>query len=363
MTVVERTTQAVDYRDRGGTTQVDFKGTSLMPEVDGNAKVTGHTGRLAIDATLHHLAPPRGFGPEYLTYVLWAITPEGRPLNMGEIRPNDDGNSRLQVTSGLQEFGMIVTAEPYFAVTRPSNLVVAENIVRQDTAGGIHPISAKFDLLQKGQYTVNIPADQLPATTADRKTPLELLEAQNAIAIAQAAGADQYAADTLGKAKAYLVQGQNYLKQKQNITPIGAVARAATQAAEDARLLTLQKKQEEQTAAESSARWTAYSRRSRRRNLKRPVPTQPDWMRNTRKNNASWQSRSARPLSRQGWKRSRQHNRPHKSGQQRSNNYRNLNRHAKPQLNRLSKHACRRSNRTRLGRRPCNRRKNNASAC
>jgi outer membrane protein OmpA-like peptidoglycan-associated protein len=250
VTVVERTTQAVDYRDRGGTTQVDFKGTSLMPAADGNAKVTGHTGRLAIDANLHHLAPPRGFGREYLTYVLWAITPEGRPINLGEIRPNDDGNSRLQVTSGLQEFGMIVTAEPYFAVTRPSNLVVAENIVRQDTAGGIHPISAKFDLLQKGQYTVNIPADQLPATTADRKTPLELLEAENAIAIAQAAGADQYAADTLGKAKAYLLQGQNYLKQKQTITPIGAVARAATQAAEDARLLTLQKKQEEQTAAE-----------------------------------------------------------------------------------------------------------------
>jgi outer membrane protein OmpA-like peptidoglycan-associated protein len=250
VTVVERTTEAVDYRDRGGTTQVDFKGTALMPAVDGNAKVTGHTGRLAIDATLRHLAPPRSFGPEYLTYVLWAITPEGRPLNMGEIRLNDDGNSRLQVTSGLQEFGMIVTAEPYFAVTRPSNLVVAENIVRQDTAGGNHPISAKFDLLQKGQYTVNLTPDQLPATTADKKTPLELLEAENAIAIAQAAGADQYAADTLGKAKAYLAQGQTYMRQKQNITPIGAVARAATQAAEDARLLTLQKKQEEQTAQE-----------------------------------------------------------------------------------------------------------------
>ena len=248
--VVERTTQAVDYRDRGGTTQVDIKGTSLMPAVDGTARVTGHTGRLAIDANLHHLAPPRSLGPEYLTYVLWAITPEGRPVNLGEIRPNDDGNSRLQVTTGLQEFGMIVTAEPYFAVTRPSDLVVAENIVRQDTAGGIHPISAKFDLLQRGQYTVNIAPDQLPATTADRKTPLELLEAQDAIAIAEAAGADQYAADTLGKAKAYLLQGQNYFKQKQSITPIGAVARAATQAAEDARLLTLQKKQEEETAAE-----------------------------------------------------------------------------------------------------------------
>src|SRR5262249_8587719 len=162
-----------------------FKGTSLMPVVDGNAKVTGHTGRLAIDANLHHLAPPRSIGPEYLTYVLWAITPEGRPINLGEVRPNDDGNSRLQVTSGLQEFGLIVKAEPYFAVTRPSNVVVAENIVRDDTAGGIHPISARFDLLEKGQYTISVSADQLPATSADRKVPLELLQAQNSIAIAQ----------------------------------------------------------------------------------------------------------------------------------------------------------------------------------
>ncbi len=250
VTVVQRTTQAVDYRDRGGTTQVDFKGTSLTPQVTGDAKVTGHTGRLAIDASLHHLAPPRSFGPEYLTYVLWAITPEGRPSNLGEVIPNDDGNSRVQVTTGLQEFGLIVTAEPYFAVSRPSNLVVAENIVRNDTAGGIHPIDARFDLLQRGQYTLNVPASQLPATGADPRVPLQLLEAENAIAIAQAEGAGQYAADTLDKAKAFLAQGQDYYRRKQGITPIGAVARAATQSAEDARLLTLEKKQQEATAAE-----------------------------------------------------------------------------------------------------------------
>jgi len=251
LTVVQRTTEAIDYRDRGGTTQVDFKGTSLMPTVDGKANVTGHTGRLAIDATLHHLAPPRSIGPEYLTYVLWAITPEGRPVNLGEVRPNDDGNSRLQVTSGLQEFGLIVTAEPYFAVTRPSNIVVAENIYRADTLGGNHPISAKFDLIEKGQYTVNVDPNQLPASLEqDRRVPIELLQAENAIAIAQATGADQYAADTLGKAKAYVAQGQDYYRRKQGITPIGAVSRAATQAAEDARLLTLQKKQEEATEAE-----------------------------------------------------------------------------------------------------------------
>jgi outer membrane protein OmpA-like peptidoglycan-associated protein len=250
VTVVERTTEAVDYRDRGGTTQVDFKGTTLMPRVTGVAKVTGHTGRLAIDANVHGLQSPRTFGPEYLTYVLWAITPEGRATNLGEMIPNDDGNSRVQVTSGLQVFGLIVTAEPYFAVSRPGNLVVAENIVRNDTAGGIHPISTKFDLIEKGQYTQHLTPDQLPATTADKKVPLQLLEAENAIAIATAAGADKYAVDTLGKAKAFLAQGQDYYRRKQGITPIGAVSRAAAQSAEDARLLTIQKKQQEEAAAE-----------------------------------------------------------------------------------------------------------------
>ncbi|HWG49414.1 MAG TPA: OmpA family protein [Candidatus Acidoferrales bacterium] len=250
VTVVERTTQAVNYRDRGGTTQVDMRGTSLAPQITGDAKVTGHTGRLAIDNSLHHLPPANAFGPEYLTYVLWAITAEGRPVNLGEIIRNGDGNSRVQVTTGLQEFGLIVTAEPYFAVSRPSDLVVAENIVRNETLGGVHPISAKFDLIRKGQYTLNVTPDQLPATNADPHVPLQLLEAENAIAIAEADGADQYASDTIQKAKAFLAQGQDYYRRKQGITPIGAVARAATQSAEDARLLTLEKKQQEQAAAE-----------------------------------------------------------------------------------------------------------------
>jgi len=250
VTVVERTTQAVDYRDRGGTTQVDMHGTSLAPQITGDAKVTGHTGRLAIDTSLHHLAPATAFGPEYLTYVLWAITAEGRPVNLGEIIRNGDGNSRVQVTTGLQEFGLIVTAEPYFAVSRPSDLVVAENIVRNETLGGVHPIDAKFDLVRKGQYTLNVTPDQLPATNADPHVPLQLLEAENAIAIAESDGAGQYASDTIQKAKAFLAQGQDYYRRKQGITPIGAVARAATQSAEDARLLTLEKKQQEQAAAE-----------------------------------------------------------------------------------------------------------------
>jgi outer membrane protein OmpA-like peptidoglycan-associated protein len=249
--VIQRSTVAVDYRDRAGTTKVDFKGTSLMPHVDGHADVTGHTGRMAIDASFHHLKPAREFGPEYLTYVLWAITPEGRAVNLGEVMP-DDGNAHLQLTTGLQEFGLILTAEPYFAVTRPSDMLVAENIVRSDTKGATHPITARYELLQKGQYTVNISPAQLPGSEAEhaKKTATDVLEAENAVAIAQASGADRYAPDTLQKAKDYLDQALNEQRHDKSKTAIRTVARTAVETAEDARLITLEKKQQERAAIE-----------------------------------------------------------------------------------------------------------------
>ncbi len=248
--VVERTAQAVDYRDRGGTTKVLMRGTTLMPSVTGDAKVTGHTGRLAVNTSLRGLRPARSLGPQYLTYVLWAITPQGRPVNLGEIIPNDDGNVDSQLTTSLQAFGLVVTAEPYFAVTTPSDMVVAENQIPQNVKGWPMAITAKYELARPTQYTVGISPQQLPATTADsKKVPLQLLEARNAVAIADAEGAKQYAPDVLAKADEYLGRAEDYLVRKQGLTPIGTMARAATQAAEDARLVTIDKKQQEQTAA------------------------------------------------------------------------------------------------------------------
>ena len=128
--------------------------------------------------------------------------------------PTTYGKSSLDVTTDLQAFGLIVTAEPYFAVTRPSDEVVAENIIRQETKGFEEAIDAKFDMLEGGQYTIDIPAQQLPSATADPKTPLTLLEARNAVAIAKAAGAEHYAADSLQKAETYLARAEDYLKRK-----------------------------------------------------------------------------------------------------------------------------------------------------
>jgi outer membrane protein OmpA-like peptidoglycan-associated protein len=247
--VVTRSTKAVNYRHRGGSTKVDFVGTNLMPEARGSAKVNSKEGRLQINADFSRIGPASKYGAQYLTFVLWAITPEGRSVNLGEVL-SDDGSTKIEVTTDLQAFGMIVTAEPYFAVVRPSNVVVLENVIRQETKGFETPIDARFDMLEGDQYVVDVGATQLPSSTSAPNTPVDLLEARNAVAIAKAAGADQYAGDSLKKAQDMLNRAEDYLKRKQGRTPIGTAARGATQMAEDARVITLQKKHQEKVEAE-----------------------------------------------------------------------------------------------------------------
>jgi outer membrane protein OmpA-like peptidoglycan-associated protein len=241
VTVSERMTRAVNYRNRGGSTMVDMKGTTLSPAITGKAKIDGKAGRLAIDVELNHMEPPIKFGGQFLTYVLWAITPEGRATNLGEVLPGDNGKDKISVTTDLQAFGLIVTAEPYFAVIYPSDKVVAENIVLHETKGFEETISAKFDVLEGGQYVIDIPADKLPSTQADPKVPLDLLEARNAVMIAKSVGAERYANDTITQAEDMLGRAEDYYQRKQGRTPIGTAARGAVQQAEEARVLTLRR--------------------------------------------------------------------------------------------------------------------------
>jgi outer membrane protein OmpA-like peptidoglycan-associated protein len=252
--VYGRTTKAVNYRHRGGSTTVDFRGTDLAPAVSGHAKIDGKVGHLGITVELSHMQPANSFGGQYLTYVLWAITPEGRAQNLGEILPGDNGKQKIDVTTDLQAFGLIVTAEPYYAVTHPSNEVVAENILRTETKGFEEPIDAKFDVLEGRQYTIDVPADQLPSSQATPTAPLELVEARNAVAIAKAAGAQQFAADSLTKAEDMLQRAEDYYQRKQGRTPIGTAARGATQMAEDARVLALRRIEQDKIVADRRAR-------------------------------------------------------------------------------------------------------------
>jgi len=252
--VYSRSAKAVNYRNRGGSTTLDMKGTDLEPQITGRAKVDGKAGRLAIDVDLDHMVPPNAkFGGQYLTYVLWAVTPEGRAVNLGEVLPNGNGKDKLSVTTDLQAFGLIVTAEPYFSVTHPSDVVVAQNVVLQGTKGFEEPIDAKFDVLEGKEYTIDVPVEQLPATQAQPDVPLDLLEARNAVAIAKAAGAEQYSSGSIMKAEDMLQRAEDYYQRKQGRTPIGTAARGATQMAEDARVLTLRKKEQEREEAARKA--------------------------------------------------------------------------------------------------------------
>jgi len=254
--VTSKTIRAVNYHHRQGTTKIDFRGTALMPEARGDATISPNTGATRINLKFDRLVNPAQFGPEYLTYVLWAITPEGRAERLGEVQlknPNDK-TAELYATTDLESFGMIVTAEPYFSVSQPSDAVVMENFLRNDTTGTMETVEAKYELLKRGDYTLNIGAAQITPLTSDISVPLQLREAREAIAIAKAQGADRYAADTMQKA-AVDMQNANGFYTSRNWKQLDTVAREATQMAEDARRISIVKETAEadQAAKDASA--------------------------------------------------------------------------------------------------------------
>jgi outer membrane protein OmpA-like peptidoglycan-associated protein len=244
VTVVGRTTPAVNYRPRSGDTKIDFEGTALMPMANGTATVSGEKGYIRIDARFDHLSPPSQFGREYLTYVLWAITPEGRATNLGEVQ-RDDEDARVKVTTELQAFGLVLTAEPYFSVTQPSDVVVMENVLRNNTRGKAETIQAKYELLKRGSYLMNQDATRLRIKPLEPGAPLDLAEARNAVELARLAGADRFASDTFNKASALLNEAETAREKRRGSNAIMMPARQAAQTAEDARLVALQRQEDE----------------------------------------------------------------------------------------------------------------------
>jgi outer membrane protein OmpA-like peptidoglycan-associated protein len=247
--VVAKSTKALNYRHRSGSTMIDFRGTAVNPKAAGKAKVDSKQGRIEIDANFQNLAPAYTLGPEYLTYVLWAITPEGRPENLGEVLLNGN-KSKITVTTELQVFGLILTAEPYYAVTQPSDVIVMENELRPDTLGKWEIVDAKYELLQRGQYAGTGSAQ--PPTWSP-KIPIELIEARNAVRIAKLYGAEKYAKDTYEKAAKALEQAEDYHDRRAGEKPVSMMSREAVQRSEDARVISLKRQDEERLAAERKA--------------------------------------------------------------------------------------------------------------
>ena len=262
VTVVSRSVQAVNYKHRGGATKMDFAGTDLMPQARGQAKVESKKGYIEIEVEFANLERPTTFGNEYLTYILWAISPEGRAVNLGEILVGDNHRSKVDVTTDLQAFALVVTAEPYYAVRQPSNVVVLENIVREDTKGTIEAMHTKYELLERGGY---IPTGyKFDPVVLNTRLPLEFFEARNALRIAQSEGAETYARDSYQHASRLMDQvDQDAIDKHTDRKAMIGKAREVVQTAEDARAITVKKieverlENERQAAANAQAQTQA----------------------------------------------------------------------------------------------------------
>ena len=202
ITVVQRSLPAINYGHRSEPTRIDFRGTVLAPQTHGGATVEAKVGTVAVHAKFGGLGDPAKFGPQYLTYVLWAISPEGQTERLGEVITNHKDDAKLDVTTSLQTFGLLVTAEPYFAVTKPGPVVVMENVLRPDTIGASEPVFAKYELLPRAEtYTVNLPPSGAVASgpmvsQREYEAVLAIYQARNAIQIAKSEGVDTSAGNS-----------------------------------------------------------------------------------------------------------------------------------------------------------------------
>ena len=263
---VSRSISAVSYRNRSGWTKVDLQGTSLAPQAKGLAEVNSRLGHMEIKLNVKDLPAANSFGSLFLTYVLWAITPDGHADNLGEVVVDKDGAFKAEVTTELQAFGLIVTAEPYFAVPQPSDVVAMENIVRADTTGKVETVDAKYELLPRSQYTYHVAQTQLKPVdlNSNKKSPLSLYEAINAVQIAKYAKADEFAADGYNDAQKLLQQAQEYQDRKQ-WNPSIMTAKEAVQKAEDARIVSLRRQQQlalQKEREDAAAREAAQKQRA-----------------------------------------------------------------------------------------------------
>ena len=247
-----RTIKAMHYRLQGGSTRIDFRGTDLMQRGGGEAKVDGKKTNFQIEAKFEGFEDATKFGLEYLTYVLWAVSPQGRPVNLGELTLDHHGNAQVKAFTDLQSFGMIVTAEPYFAVTQPGNMVVAES--SSISGAATENIEAKYELVTRGTYSATNAHIQDAIFGIDSKTPLELFEARNAVRIAHIAGADKYAPSIISKAGQQLMHAEELYRQKQKKETVAIAAKEATETSEEARVMAVKQKAEEEAQAAAAAR-------------------------------------------------------------------------------------------------------------
>lgn len=249
---ITRTVTAVGYQVGAGGTKVSMVSTDLMPGAAGEAKVEikSKAAVASVEVSVKGLKSPSTIGAEFLTYVVWAVTPEGRTANTGEVLLDKNGNGKLSATTPAQTFSLIITAEPYFAVRMPSEMVVMQSEARKDTKGRIFPVS-EYKLMKRAQYQKL--GNPLALTPDLKASPLELYEARNAVEIAKSHQAGKYSPEIFSKSEASLKMAENALASKDNWNSVISLSRQTAQFAEDARALSVQKQEAERIQNEKLA--------------------------------------------------------------------------------------------------------------
>jgi outer membrane protein OmpA-like peptidoglycan-associated protein len=248
--VVKKSIKAVGYEVGGGPSKVIFIPTDAVPNASGEGKVEAKKDGTDIEVKVKGMPQPTTLGTEFLTYVLWAVTPDGATTNLGEIPVNKDGEGKLNTTTPSQTFAMGITAEPYFAVALPSEVVVLVNDTTKKTRGKIYPENS-YKLMKRSQYAKL--GNPLALTLDLKNVPLDMYEARNAVDIAKSKGAEKYAPEIFSKASSSLQMAENTLASNADKGKVITVARQTIQFAEDARALSAERQEAERIQAEKDA--------------------------------------------------------------------------------------------------------------
>jgi outer membrane protein OmpA-like peptidoglycan-associated protein len=244
-------TVALSFRE-GRSTDVDIVGLSPRPGRIGEADIKRNEGRtrikLRIDESLRH---PQSLGSLYTTYVLWAVAPEGRTENLAELPPTQHFD--VEATTSFDTFGLIITAEPYAAVSRPGARLVAEGAPRTDTRAQVETATIEY-----------APSPERLAGRPDRadfKTPLLVLGAHRAVEMAKAAGASEHADTELREAEVKLTALDQLSHGKKKLSKDAeTLARDVMRLAEHARIVTADRQEQARRAEERTAARTAIRR-------------------------------------------------------------------------------------------------------
>ena len=264
--LTSKSVPAIGYDIGAGATKINLTATSVVPQASGEAKVEAKKSGTSIEVKLKGMPQPTTLGPELLTYVLWAVTPDGGARNLGEIPINEDGEGKAKANTASQTFSLVVTAEPYYAVRIPNEEVVLENERKKNTKGQLFP-DTNYKLMFRSQYAKT--GNPLALTPDLKNTPLDVYEARNAVEIAKDRNAEKYAPEIFSKAQAGRQKTENAVAQKSEKNQIITVARQTVQFAEDSRAMSVYRQNQERIQQEKDAAAAAAAAKAKAEEARR----------------------------------------------------------------------------------------------